>query len=74
VSLYACHRYRDLIIAHMNQQTNDDWSGAKEVFAPMPERDCDGEGCEDKFRPKGPWGERRCGRCRAEKRPYKEPF
>lgn len=43
----------------------------------MPEQRCEAKNCFNTFRPSGPWGARRCDRCRKEKRPYKsddEPF
>jgi len=48
-----------------------DWSNAKEVLPEYERKKCQGEGCPDYF--KVVWkDERRCARCRAEKRPYKD--
>jgi len=53
-----------------------DKTGATEVHPVWPKRDCEAVDCTDQFTPSGPWGERRCKRCRKEKRPYKDvaPF
>jgi len=49
-----------------------EWKEAKGKFPDQPEKDCEGRDCLNKFRPSGPWGGRRCERCRTEKRPYKD--
>lgn len=53
---------------------NVDWGSGKTVYAPEPDlvqKACEGENCLDTFLAKWPT-ERRCERCRKEKRPYKK--
>lgn len=54
---------------------NDNWEGAMEVKGqpdPIEPRMCDGNNCLNMFTPT--WHkQRRCARCRKEKRPYKDP-
>lgn len=51
--------------------TNNDWEEVK-TTPPPREKQCEGENCIRTFMAKWP-GERRCERCRKEKRPYKDP-
>lgn len=50
---------------------NNDWKEAKGSPPDYPEKQCDGENCFRKFKPT--WHiQRRCPRCKKEKRPYKD--
>jgi hypothetical protein len=53
---------------------SDNWGNAVEVVGPpepLEPRSCDGNNCLDTFTPT--WHkQRRCPRCRREKRPYKD--
>lgn len=52
----------------------DIWAGGKEVEAPaleLEEKECEGQNCLSSFMPQ--WHtQRRCPRCRKEKRPYRD--
>jgi len=50
---------------------NEDWGSGVPVQPVYEEQPCDGLGCIDKFTPT--WHtQRRCDKCRKEKRPYKQ--
>ena len=51
---------------------DDGWSDAKEVELPLQPRPCEGKDCLNMFTPTWPI-QRRCPRCKREKRPYKDP-
>lgn len=57
----------------MPKKDNDEnWITIKKVYPPQPPKWCEGENCGRPFVPIWP-AERRCARCRKEKRPYKKP-
>ena len=52
----------------------NEWETSKSKPKEEEPKQCEAVGCADMFIPTGPWGQRRCDRCRKEKRHYKEPF
>jgi len=55
-----------------SQDIFDPKNKAKVEYPEQPEKQCEGRDCLNMFRPSGPWGGRRCERCKKEKRPYKD--
>jgi len=53
-----------------------EWITVEPKYPEQPKQECEAVDCEDTFTPSGPWGVKRCDRCRKEKRQYKDvpPF